>query len=607
MDDFTSAREPPKTLHSEGRETWLALPTRPPIVPGRKAKFFVLVVSVLTTAALHLKVLSWWSRTLGNSTLPAILVANPEFDWYALEPSKDIQWAPCYSDQKCARLLLPLDYDTPDGPTTAIALRLIPAANRQKHKGAILVNPGGPGGSGTSFLDRAGQLILDVVGDSFDILGFDPRGVGASTPLASCFETGSQRALWYLQDNHRLLNLTNGGVQLERARNVLLGTRCEERIGGEWGIGRFMSTPNVARDMLEISQKLGQEKLLYWGLSYGTVLGQYFSAMYPDKVGRIIIDGVFDALNYRDSLWTNNLVDTDAIMDSFFHFCHEAGPERCGVYDSAPSKIRERYMDVLHGVEQEPLPVPLAEPPLVLTHKMLVAQMFRAGYSPLVGFRLVADTMRAIETNNQTALVALAPRIVPPTECKCTDAQTPWLMDAEAYIAVACGDGNEHPYDPDAYAKYFEGLSRMSPLFAPMWAVHYLRCAGWKVRPKWRWTGPVAANTSHPLLIVSTKYDPVGPLADAKAVHERFGGSSGLLVQNSYGHCSFSGPSLCTAKHIRAYLESGTLPDPGTVCEVEELPFIGRVNDATAMSAGDVRLLKALQGLAEVVPMFGPV
>ena len=159
-----------------------------------------------------------------------------------------------------------MDYDTPDGPTTAIALRLIPAADQHNRKGAIFVNPGGPGGSGTVFLDRAGKMISDVVGDSFDILGFDPRGVGASTPLASCFESGSQRALWQLQDDHRLLNLTNGGVELERARDIMLGARCEEKIGGEWGIGRFMSTPNVARDMLEISQKLGQEKLLYWGL-----------------------------------------------------------------------------------------------------------------------------------------------------------------------------------------------------------------------------------------------------------------------------------------------------------------------------------------------------
>ncbi|KAI0661312.1 alpha/beta-hydrolase [Cubamyces menziesii] len=578
---------------------------------SRKAKLFLIIVSVFATAALRLKALFWWSRTLDH-TSAASFVEDPAFDWYALEPSRDIQWTSCFSGQKCARLLLPLDYDMPDGPTTAIALRLIPAADQHNRKGAIFVNPGGPGGSGTVFLDRAGKMISDVVGDSFDILGFDPRGVGASTPLASCFESGPQRALWQLQDNHRLLNLTNDGVELERARDLMLGARCEEKIGGEWGIGRFMSTPNVARDMLEISQKLGQAKILYWGLSYGTVLGQYFSAMYPDKVGRIIIDGVFDALNYRNTLWNTSLVDTDTIMDSFFHFCHEAGPERCVVYDSAPSLIRARFMDVLRRVEQEPLPVPLAEPPLVLTHKMLVAQMFRAGYSPLAGFRVVAETMRAIETDNQTALAVLAPRIVPPTECKCGDAAPPWLTDAEAYLAVACGDGDEHPYDPEAYAAYFEGLSRISPLFAPLWAVHYLRCAGWKVRPKWRWTGPVAAtNTSHPLLIVSTRYDPVCPLVDARAVHERFGsGASGLLVQNSYGHGSFSAPSLCTAKHIRAYLENGTLPDPGTVCEVEEVPFVGRVNEAATamhMSEEDRRLLEALEGLANVVPIFGPV
>ncbi|KAH9895109.1 alpha/beta-hydrolase [Cubamyces lactineus] len=590
----------------KGQDTLLTSLSEPPKTHRRKTKSLLAVVVVLAFATVQLTVRPWSSRMAERSPM-ANLADDIEFDWYAIEPSKEIHWSSCYSGQKCARLLLPLDYDTPDGPTTAIALRLIPAADQRKRKGAILINPGGPGGSGTYFVGEAGLNISRIVGDSFDILGFDPRGVGASTPVASCFETNSQRALWQLQDDQRLLNLTNGGVEIRRARDRMLAARCGEKIGGEWGIGRFMSTPNVARDMLEISQKLGQDKLLYWGFSYGSVLGQYFSAIYPDKVGRVIIDGVYDALNYRAALWNTNLADMEAVIDSFFQFCHEAGPERCNVYDSTPSKIRERYMDILRRIEQEPLPIPLADPPLVLTRKVLVNQIFHASYSPLAAFRFVADTMHAIETNNQSALIALAPRLVPPTECKCADAPAPWFADVEGFSAIACGDGDEHPYDPETYAEYFKDLSQTSSLTAPLWGVYYLMCAEWKVRPKWRWTGPLAApNTSHPLLVVSPRYDPVCPLADAKAVHERFGGSA-LLVQNSNGHCSLSAPSLCTAKHIRAYFEDGTLPDPGTVCEVEELPFIGRTKDVAAMSAEDARLLEALEGLSAVVPMFGIV
>ncbi|KAI0355782.1 alpha/beta-hydrolase [Trametes cingulata] len=568
---------------------------------SRRTRIMVYVLTIAAASALHL----CWGST-GPRTSPSTHAPEPEFDWFALEPSKSINWTSCYSGQRCARLLLPLDYDTPDGPTTAIALRMIPATNKEDYRGPILINPGGPGGSGTDLVARAGKNISAIVGDSFDILGFDPRGIGASTPSASCFESDSQRKLWGLQKGHRLLNITDDSLHVYRAREKLVGRRCEEKIGGEWGIARFMSTPNVARDMLEISQKLGQEKLQYWGFSYGSILGQYFSAIFPDKVGRVIIDGVYDGHNYKAALWNSNLVDTDAAINSFFRFCHEAGPEKCTLYESSPDKIRARYFDILMAVEEEPIPLPSAEPPLVITRKVLQEQMFRAAYKPLYAFGFVADTVRAIESKNETALVELAPKIVDPVECKCSLPE-PWKSENEAFNAIACGDGDEHPYDAETYAKYYRELSKHSELAAPLWGVHYLQCSEWHIRPKWRWTGPLAAkNTSHPILLVSPRYDPVCPLRDAKAVHERYGGS-GLLIQDSYGHCSLSAPSLCTAKHVRAYMVNGTLPEPGTVCEVDELPFVGTVKDVRALSAEDAELLDAMRGLSAVVPMFGAV
>ncbi|KAI0645977.1 alpha/beta-hydrolase [Trametes meyenii] len=573
--------------------------------PSRRPRFLVAaVVAVLWFGLLAYKDQYFQVDQPLSDTTCGTNIEKPEFDWFALEPAKSIQWTPCYSGQKCARLLLPLDYGTLDGPATAIALRMIPATNKENYKGTILVNPGGPGGSGTDFIARAGQNISRIVGDSFDVLGFDPRGIGASTPSASCFETDSQRQLWNLQEGHQLLNTTNGSLEIQRAREKAVAARCEEKIGGEWGIARFMSTPDVARDMLEITQKLGQEKLQYWGFSYGSILGQYFSAIYPDKVERVIIDGVYDSHNYRAALWNSNLVDIDAVIGAFFTFCHQAGPERCSLYEPSQEEIRSRYFDLLHVVEADPVPVPGAEPPLVITRKVLQAQIFRASYKPLASFGIVADTVRAIEQKDATALTALAPKIVDPTECKCSLPE-PWRADTEAFNAIACGDGDGHPYDADTYARYYSALAADSELAAPFWAVHYLQCAEWRVQPKWRWTGPLEAqNTSHPLLVLSPRFDPVCPLRDAKAVHERYGGS-GLLVQNSYGHCSLSAPSLCTAKHVRAYFMNGTLPEPGTVCEVDELPFVGSAKDVRAMSAEDAELLDALKGLSTEVPMFG--
>ncbi|KAI0645976.1 alpha/beta-hydrolase [Trametes meyenii] len=563
----------------------------------------VLVVAAAALAAVTFNFCG--STIISGNGRPLTSGEEPKFDWDSLVPAKTIQWAPCYSGHKCARLILPLDYDTPDGPTTAIALRLIPTADRKRYKGTVLVNPGGPGASGTEFAGRAGQKLSHIIGDSFDILGFDPRGIGASTPAANCFETDSQRNLWRLQDDHRLLNITNGSLEIVRARERLVAERCEAQIGSEWGIGGHMSTPNVARDMLEISQQLGQEKVLYWGFSYGSVLGQYFAAIFPDKVGRVVIDGVYDAVNFRAGLWNSNLVFTDAAIDSFFHFCHQAGPDKCSLYELTASQIRKRFFDVVQRVEKDPIPVPLAEPPLIITHKVLSVLIFQGAYGPIRSFPLVADTIRAIEDNNQTALAGLAREISTPLECKCNEPPAMWRMDDETFSAIACGDSDEHPFDLDTYTSYYAALARDSALAAPLWGIYYLTCAEWKIRAKARWTRELgAAHTAHPLLVVSPRFDPVCPLTDAQAAHARFGGSA-LLVQNSVGHCSLSAPSLCTAKHVRAYFENGTLPEPGTVCEVEELPFVGSVQSMREMSVEDAGLLESLKGLTETVPRFG--
>ena len=555
-----------------------------------------------------------------------------------LSPSTDIQWTPCYDGQQCARLLLPLDYlaNSSSGATTAIALRMIPARDRTNYKGTVLVNPGGPGESATSdFMTLFGPNISTIVGDSFDVLAFDPRGVGASTPRLDCFASGAARDIWNLQEGHQLLNASDDGLlEFYVARAKVLGDRCAQRSAAEGDIARFMGTASVATDMVRIAEKLGQEKVQYWGFvsrlllearaatahrmqqcadarflsqSYGTILGQYFAAMYPDKVGRMIIDGVLDGYEYRDALWNNSLTDNEAVIDSLFTFCHQAGPLKCPLYESTPSAIRDRYFGVLETVKQNSVPVPLAEPAQVLTHKDLINQIFNAAYTPVIAYPLVVATIRAIETANQTSLTVLAPIVGSSATCDCSAAPTLPDNGYEVFFAIACGDAEAVPFDPTAYRTFFAALTRVAPTVGPFWALYHLGCTQWPVRAAWRYTGPLAAqHTAHPLLVVSPKFDPVTPLVEARGVRARYGGA-GLLVQDSYGHTSLAAPSVCTAKLVRAYLEEGTLPTEGTVCEPDELPFVGRVTPSgvQARSEEDERLMDALRGLSKAVPVFG--
>ena len=129
----------------------------------------------------------------------------------------------------------------------------------------MFINPGGPGESGTFFASMWGPSLGKIVGGEYDILGFDPRGTGASTPLAACFESEAEREIWGTQGEHRLVSTSDDTLMVYRTRERLVGKRCEERIGGEGGVGRFAGTASVARDLVEIAKKLGQEKVHYWG------------------------------------------------------------------------------------------------------------------------------------------------------------------------------------------------------------------------------------------------------------------------------------------------------------------------------------------------------
>ena len=144
---------------------------------------------------------------------------------------------------------------------------MIPARDRANYLGTVLVNPGGPGGSGTELLGVLGQNLSTIVGDKFDVLGFDPRGVGASTPRLDCFGSKAARDIWNTQEGYQLLNASDDALlNFYKARAEVVGDRCARLSSSTEGdIARFMGTASVATGMLKITEKLGQEKVQYWG------------------------------------------------------------------------------------------------------------------------------------------------------------------------------------------------------------------------------------------------------------------------------------------------------------------------------------------------------
>lgn len=274
---------------------------------------------------------------------------NEKFtNWELIKPSEDLDWVPCFRGDYveqfyCSRLTVPLDYNRPlhtskSNPKVHIALVLLPGRNHSEtgtwSESPMLINPGGPGGEGTRMVLSRGKAIQTIAGSDRDVIGFDPRGIGATTPHADCFTKDGQgdvgsllrRDLWQMGSLAvGLANTSSTATETIVLRGRGLTKLCSTQ-DEEDSILRYAGTPNVAQDMLSIVEawdrwsskenswplkvgsllelrERGEEttelstrgKLVYWGFSYGTVLGATFATMFPDKVGRMLLDGVVDS------------------------------------------------------------------------------------------------------------------------------------------------------------------------------------------------------------------------------------------------------------------------------------------------------------------------
>lgn len=268
------------------------------------------------------------------ASLVALSRATPElsdFDWTTIEPSTSLNYTACYDGHKCAKLQVPIDWldlDNPARVTLAVIARpAVIAETDPAFGGTIIVNPGGPSGSGVGFVLRAGETIQRAAdgAKNYEILSFDPRGVGLTTPAADCFRDEFARGTWELEDRAIGPLDAGPGVALQKmARASAFGRLCE---GGsaEDNIRGYMSTSSVARDMVEIVDKLDElrtgavapehygrmqrplirssvPRIQYWGFSYGTVLGNYFASMFPGRVGRMVLEAVEDVQDYFNAV-----------------------------------------------------------------------------------------------------------------------------------------------------------------------------------------------------------------------------------------------------------------------------------------------------------------
>ncbi|KAI5275952.1 hypothetical protein E4T47_01072 [Aureobasidium subglaciale] len=590
-----------------------------------KSRYLLFVFAALLSAIYHCAGGARYLFPLTTRHEDGTVRYNPDFDWGVLNPSTSLQYSPCYDGYQCARLSLPLDYwnGTTDA-TVNLALIKKPAivpVNHPQYGGAIIMNPGGPGGHGVKFLLRVGEQVSNLLGPSsddvegkyFDLISFDPRGVGLSTPNLACFGGNSiLEQVWSIRNweegSFGISDVAFGRLwAMSKAKSGSCSTNVKEH-----DIKRYVTTAYVARDVLEIVEKHAEwrekevkrvstnydhvtrndqnvqtsdEKLLYWGFSYGTYIGETFAAMYPHRVGRLVLDGVVDPIDNLQIAAFTDLSDTEKTMASFYHSCAEAGYPACALADpnntTNPARVRERTLAVIETLRYDPVAV-IGPEPEVITSNDLRMLIFLSLYHPVQIFPILAKTLVELEKGDGSGSAQML-RPYHDLICRAT-ASIDRVFDADAQLAITCSDGDDLTGDNRTqFASFAETLTEISPTIGDIWAALRMYCIHYPLRPQYRYTGPWEASPAYPVLFIGNTMDPVTPAINAHKMAKRMTDSV-FLLQDSPGHTSLAAYSKCTTRYVKEYFQRGSLPSVNTTCEVEEKPF-GPEGDTSRVAA----------------------
>ncbi|RDA90660.1 hypothetical protein CP533_6822 [Ophiocordyceps camponoti-saundersi (nom. inval.)] len=493
------------------------------------------------------------AMTLVCATAQAV---HPDCGTIRFYAGEKIGWKPCGEakgrEVECSDINVPMDQFGPsgvDGMTFNIPLIRMRGKNGTQN---LVLNPGGPGESGLVFLHTDGASLHDVVGEDYHLLSFDPRGIGLSRPAAACYPTRDARRTRFQYTDPD--SISQSVTRYAWTKNYVQS--CADTMKG---YGKYINTPQTAADMNSILDAVGQQRMLFWGFSYGSLLGQTYAQLYPDRSSRIIIDGVTDFFDwYEEPILRGDFVDTTNVLDGFLDECAKAGAS-CELAKHGPTKkeLQQKLMGFLRDLSAHPMPVYVdIFKQGVLDYSTVLNEMIYSSLFAPSTWPLLARRLAQIMDGNATE-VFLAHGDYDLGETGRTDGND------EVNDIVEINDGLS---GPEHWPEGRKGLVNMlkpwyesSPFFFQMNREYYAK-QQWTIEKGHDFVPKRKVRTTHPMLIISTTYDPICPLVSAKRSQETFENSS-LIEIKGYGHCSLSLASLCMAKHLRRYLGNGTMPE----------------------------------------------
>jgi pimeloyl-ACP methyl ester carboxylesterase len=440
----------------------------------------------------------------------------------------------------CGTIKVPLDYADPGGQQLSIELVKVHDTDNGTPLGSLLVNPGGPGGSGFELaLGLTGQLSPSLLA-RFDLVGFDPRGVGLSSPVRCLSDAQKDRINAASPDV-----LTTAGFAAAKDLAKQTAEACSTKYGP--ALAQY-NTVNTARDMDQIRKAVGEEKMNYLGFSYGTELGSIYAHLFPDRIRVAVLDGAVDPLTTGIASWAAQLAGFESAFDQFAADCLKR----------SPCKTLGNPRDVVYAIARtaaaHPLSTSDAGETRQVTRSLVLTGVLEALYArsewPTLGAALLAA-----RTGDGSGLLKLADSYNQRYGGRYSN-----IM--EANTAISCNDEKPGPTD-EAIRTTARAWAKTYPMFGTWSAISLFGCQQWQPQ---RTPVPLpTAATPVKVLVIGNLHDPATPYQGAVDLAKTMGNAE-LLSWDGEGHTSYLQGSSCVDNYVNAYLLRQKLPPPDTTC-----------------------------------------
>lgn len=461
-----------------------------------------------------------------------------------------LDWRRCnFPGFECATLTVPLDYEHPaPADDLQLAVTRRQTTGPGDRVGSLLVNPGGPGASAVDFVQANTRYLLpESVRARYDIVGLDARGTGGSHPV-TCL-TGEEMDAYSLLDHTpdskaEIAELVDGFEEF--------GQSCQKRSGR---LLEHISTIESARDLDVLRAVLGDERLHYLGISYGTKLGATFAGLFPQRVGRLVLDAAMDP---RLSTLVTDREQAGGFETAFRSFAEDCTVrDDCPLGTDGPDDASQRLRDFFAELDAEPLPT--GDPDRSLTESLAATGVGFGLYAQQLWPQLRDALTAALEEGDGSPLLGMSDAYL---QREADGSYDPLIS---SFMAISCLDSPPAVKDVSGVESVVSGFEKASPTFGRDFAWGALQCATWPVEP----TGaPVAieAADSEDILVIGTTRDPATPYAWAQGLADQLDAGI-LLTYDGDGHGAYNtqGDS-CVTTAVNRYLLENTSPKEATTC-----------------------------------------